>query len=139
MTKYVNITPHQVTIWRDGKIIAELVESGIVARVTTDQSRIIKQIPELGGITMLASEYGPIVGLPDPVPGTIYVASSLVGMAAAHIRSRLAVRKLKGEILTAAEEIMLNRDDIVCPDTGPSCVKNEHDKVVGVTRFQVWS
>ncbi len=69
----INLTPHPLAIHTPAGII-DVPPSGAVARcaeVRTDR-------PPIDGIPVPAASYGAVIGLPGPVPDTIYVASALV-------------------------------------------------------------
>ena len=107
MMKFINLTPHQITIRCGDGRDCDVPPSGTVARVTVSQ----KQIGTLDGIPVVANDYGDPTGVPDPKDGTIYIVSSLV-------KSRLN-----------------SRDDVVAPDTGATAIRDAEGHIVAVTRL----
>jgi hypothetical protein len=93
----VNYTPPTVTV-SNGCILREFASQG-VARVTERQQVIGKH----GDFELRRTEYDAIVGLPEPVEGTLYIVSLVVLQANAHMAQP--------------------RTDLVAPDTGASCVR----------------
>jgi hypothetical protein len=111
----INLTPHKVTIYsRDGeKVIAEIPPSGMVARVAVTS----KTIGEVAGIPIRKAEYGEIENLPDPMPDTYYIVSTVV--------------------LIALREKGIHRPDVLAPDTNPdSVIRDPEGRVIGVKYFQ---
>lgn len=77
--RIVNLTPHELTfIGDDGAVIARIPPSGSVARVASTS----KKVGEIDGIPVFSTEFGDVVGLPDPEEDTVYVASTLVAQVA---------------------------------------------------------
>ena len=113
--KFINLTPHEVTIYDDhGNIKLRIPPSGVVARVQT-RSIIIGEIE---GVPLRITEYGDITDLPDPQPNTIYIVSSIL----------LIALKTKGIV----------RNDVVAPDTNPdSVIRDSQGRIIGVKYFQV--
>jgi hypothetical protein len=115
MVGFINLTPHKVTIYSsDGKkIIAEIPPSGLVARVTVT-SKIIGEVAE---IPIRKAEYGEIENLPDPMPDTYYIVSTVV--------------------LIALREKGIHRPDVISPDTNPdSVIRDPEGRIIGVRFFQ---
>ena len=80
MTRFINLTPHDIVIFRDGK--RKLIPAtGKVARV----SARCKQITDVDGIPVMQNVYGEVEGLPDPEANTIYIVSSLVACRAQRV------------------------------------------------------
>jgi len=81
--KFVNLTPHQINIYRGETPYISVPPSGTVARLTesTSGGLLIETIE-----TILVS-LGKVDGLPNPVEDTIYIVSMplLMGMKAAGI------------------------------------------------------
>lgn len=74
----VNLTPHPVTIIRETTDPVTLPIGGSAPRLSVKRVRLTP-IPQNGGpIPLCRSEMGSVVGLPDPVPGTILIVSALV-------------------------------------------------------------
>lgn len=115
MTKFVNLTPHEVNVYsQDGKkLILSIPPSGKVARVSVTY----KTVKNINGIPVNRVEYGEIVDLPEPEKDTIYIVSVVVLMAL----------KSKG----------INRSDVLSPDTNPhSVIRDEKGQIIGVKAFQ---
>ena len=79
---------------------------GIVPRVETVE---VPSAP-VEGIPTVVRKMGHVVGLPDPQEGVWYLVSSLVFEAS-------------------------ERSDLLCPDTGKTCIRDNHGNNVAVTRF----
>jgi len=82
----VNLTPHEIHLYR-GDELAEKIKSSGIARVAV-RSEVIG---EIDGFPISKNFYGEITGLPDPLPGIFYVVSALVAQAAAGKRTDLLV------------------------------------------------
>jgi len=133
----VNLTPHDVNIVVNGKIIT-IPPSGQVARVSTNQ-KVVDSVKYDGiEIPIVQTTFGEVHGIPDvcgnchkdpktcPVvfkdaicdeqePKHIFIVSSLVAMA------------------------LSGRKDIVAPDTSPNgVVRDSYGNIKGVKRFQRW-
>lgn len=76
---FINLTPHDLNIVGDDGVVVDIPKTGDVARVNVDRVKV----GSVNGIDLFNSVYGDVVGLPDPVAGTIYVVSGLVRSAAA--------------------------------------------------------
>ena len=72
----INLTPHAITIVRDGGNIT-LPPSGTIARCTVAR----RQVGSVDGIPINRTVFGAVEGLPDPQPGTYYIVSALVAQA----------------------------------------------------------
>jgi hypothetical protein len=115
MVGFINLTPHKVTVYdlEGKKVIAEIPPSGMVARVAVT-SRIVG---EIAGIPVRKTEYGEVENLPDPMPDTYYVVSTVV--------------------LIALKEKGIHRPDVIAPDTNPdSVIRDSEGRVIGVRFFQ---
>ncbi len=116
--RFVNLTPHPITL------IGELGDvtiqpEPVPARVETKtvQSRVLdtynNTCPQAGyafsatGFPVRRVEYGAITGLPDPQPGMVYIVSTVVAQAA-------------------------KRPDVLYPDTGSDCERDERGQVRAV-------
>jgi len=98
--KFINLTPHTVRL-NDG---TEILPSGIVARVTATYTPF-----DENGICQAV--FGPIQGLPEPQPDTIYITSALVAQAA-------------------------KRQDVVSPATGhPQAKRDTNGQIISVPGF----
>ena len=108
---FVNLTPHDIVVYRDDDRTETIPASGQVARVQTIQ----EQVDELNFIPVVRTKFGEVEGLPEPRRDTVYIVSSLV------------LQALRG-----------SRKDIVAPDTGPeSAVRDENGRIIGIRRFQI--
>ena len=67
---FVNLTPHDVHIIGGPTIPA----SGTVARLLVSTEKL----GMIDGVPVVRTAYGPILDLPDPAEGTIFIVSSLV-------------------------------------------------------------
>lgn len=78
MPTIVNLNKHAITVSVDGNQF-EIAPSGQVATVS------VKSVPcgEVNGIPLVRSEYGEIVGLPEPQDGVLYLVNMLVGQRGA--------------------------------------------------------
>lgn len=99
MAKFVNLTPHTVTITgADGTVLLTVAPSGTVARCAVS-TRIVDVID---GIEIRENVFGEASGVPEPQKDTYYLVSRLV--ATACNRSDLlvpdgAVRDEQGRII----------------------------------------
>lgn len=100
---FVNLTPHDIVL-NDGTVFPK---TGIVARVAVTHGPF-----DQNGICR--TQYGEVIGLPDPFGSVIYIVSALV--------------------LSACKD----REDLVAPATGhPDCIRNEKGQIVSVPGF-IW-
>lgn len=106
MTRILNYMPHTLNIQLADDIL-EIPSSG-VARCKVENV----QVDEINGIPVVTAEYGDIVGLPEAVPGTIYVTSMLVAQRS-------------------------GRQDVFGPDSGPSAIRVDGQVVAvrNLTRY----
>lgn len=104
---FVNLTPHEVVLFRGDEVVMRIPPSGKIARVGVKQ----EQIGEVAGVPVVKNVYGDVEGLPAPRPNTFYIVSSIV------------LSRVEG------------RDDVVAPDTGPTAVRDEAGRIIGVRRF----
>lgn len=108
-TRFINLTPHAVTIRFDGYELT-VPPSGTVARVTT----VTEPVDTPHGVPTVRQTYGTVEGLPDPERDTVYIVSALV----------LAALRGSGRV------------DVVAPDTGPeSAIRDEKGQIVAVRRL----
>jgi len=108
--KIVNLTPHAIVLRTSGE--TTVPPSGSVARVSATPGAVTQR----EGFPCPVAEatvYGDVEGLPSPVPGVIYLVSSMV------------LARCTG------------RADVFGPGTGPNDepVRNEKGQVVAVTRL----
>jgi len=100
---YINLTPHAIKL-NDGTVFEP---SGIVARVSAD----LQEAEFLGGVQLYRQTFGDVEGLPEVIPGTMYIVSALVFAA-------------------------VDRGDCVAPATGSKeTVRNEAGHIVSVPGF----
>lgn len=74
MNKYVNLTPHTVSVITEYGPNVNFPPSGDVAQVSVIRNCIAR----VNGIQFYEAEYGPINGLPVPSEGVSYIVSGLV-------------------------------------------------------------
>lgn len=102
--KFINLTPHAIRL-NDGTMFEP---SGVVARVSAD----LQAVEPVGGVQLFRQTFGDVEGLPEQMPGTMYIVSALV--------------------LAAID----NRLDCVAPATGSKeTVRNEAGHIVSVPGF----
>lgn len=115
----INLTPHDIAIHANapggGVYVVFVPPSGRVARLD-EEYRVITELV-LSGEAWVAvgrPRYGAILGLPEPKPGVLYIASARVAEAAAG----------------------LGRRDVVAPDTSPgSAIRDPDGQIVGCRRL----
>ena len=93
--RLVNLTPHAITIIGDDGAVT-VPPSGTVARVASETC-VIDQIV-VDGITISVDTaswmwFGPVLGLPDPEPDTLYIVS----------RSVLSAKPDRADLVTPGE------------------------------------
>lgn len=101
--KFVNLTPHDVRIRLADSMVAEPLDTDIVLSQQEIPLRIEESVVSqevVDGVTIRLTEFGEIVDLPDPVPGTMLIVS----------------------MATAQQAYALGRRDVVAPDTGEDSV-----------------
>jgi hypothetical protein len=106
---YENYTPHPITVFTEGGQI-DFPSRG-QCRVTEEQ-QLVGHHRE---IQLRTTTYGSIDGLPAPKEGVRYIVSLLVTQA----NKRMSVP----------------RQDLVSPDTGKTCIRDEKGQIKGVTGF----
>ena len=107
----VSLLSHEIVVRLDGRDIT-IPPSGQVARVAATS----REVAKVGDIPIVATEFGEIVGLPEPKPGVLYLGSTLLAQAAAR----------------------LGRTDVVSPDTGPTAIRQD-GQTVAVIRLQTFA
>jgi len=100
--KIVNLTPHDINVIVDGDVTV-IPRDGTVARV----NQISTVVDKINRIPVSVVRFGDVVGLPDPVPGVIWIVSALVKQA-------------------------VNRSDVVSPG---ELVRNSDGNVIGCKGF----
>lgn len=113
-TTFRNYTPHTIRVERpDGEEGLVLPSLGVV-RVTEEQS----VHSTVGWIELRKTLYKEITDLPEPEKDVLYIVSIVVAQAN----------------LRAAQP----RTDLICPDTGPSCLRGENGQIRAITGFVVY-
>lgn len=110
----VNLTPHALTL-RDGEGTDHTIApSEQVARVSSTPGTL-SSVPGIPVPVATATVFGEVSGLPDPIEGSVFIVSALVGGA------------LVGK----------GRSDVLLPGTGPNdgAVRNDKGHIVAVTRL----
>lgn len=98
----VNLTPHAVNLIAADSSVA-LPPSGAIARCAVTRETV-GQLEIVGvAVPLTRTRFGAVEGLPEPVPGTLYIVSALVAQAA-------------------------KRDDLVIPD---DAVRDEAGRIIG--------
>ena len=85
--------------------VGSIPASGLVIRVETTE-RILGAV---NGLPLIKTVLGGVTGIPDPSENTLYIVSAFVAQAS-------------------------NRQDLICPDTGNSCIR-ENGNIVAITQF----
>lgn len=107
MTTFCNLTPHAVTIVSDDGDAITIAPSGTIARLSTRD----QDAGTIAGIPIVVRRTAAITGLPDPVPGHVYIVSAMVAEAAA------------------------GRTDVLAPDTGPTAIRDADGRITAVRRL----
>ena len=108
--KIVNLTPHDVKLFHEGKEHV-FPNAGVIARVASSS----EFSHSVNGLPVHKTIYAEVENLPEPQDGVIYIVALLV-----------------------AQVLAGTRTDIVCPDTGPdSAVRDNKGLIAGVKRFMV--
>lgn len=89
-----NLTPHAVTIMREGQEALSIPSEGL-ARVAVS----LAPCGELDGIPTVAQTFGAIEGLPAPEDGVFYIVSALIVSAAR------AEGRTTSDLLTPADQV----------------------------------
>jgi len=106
----VNLTPHVIAIANAaGEIVREIPPTPPAARVSTRRPRVERE--PIAGVPFAETVMGRVENLPDEDGRRIYIVSRVVISA------------------------LPDRTDLVCPDTGPDCVRDEGGRVVAVRRL----
>lgn len=109
MAKLENWTPHEITLFLADGVTKKVIPSSGIARVKQTNFVLGPLAVDEGDIPLVHSEFGAVEGLPCPMPGTMYIVSSLVASAAK------------------------DRDDLLVP-TG--FVRDEGGNILGCTGLQ---
>jgi hypothetical protein len=108
--KIRNYTPHTIHLHCNGEQVT--FPSHGVARVAEEQT-VVRTTTQ--GYEIRKTLYKQITGLPEPVDDTLYVVSIVVAQANARAPQP--------------------RPDLLCPDTGLSCLRDERGTITGITGF----
>ena len=76
---FTNLTPHTLNVRKADGTFLELPPSGTVARRSVE--RVV--VGEVDGITVYATKFGHLEGLPEPDEDAIYIVSALAAQACA--------------------------------------------------------
>lgn len=74
----INLTPHAISIYADGKTMLVTVEPTAPAARCAQRSEVCGYA---GEIPIYRMEFGEVENLPEPVEGTVYIVSRLVATA----------------------------------------------------------
>lgn len=108
MERFVNLTPHVVSVHLDDGVVRRIAPSGRVARCGVE--RFVEG--EHAGIPVSVTRHVCYLDtVPEPEEGVLYVVSTMV----AHL--------------------LWDRPDVVAPDTGPDCIRGPDHRVEGVRRL----
>lgn len=77
----VNLTEHRVDIMAGDQVRASFPPSGVVARVIEDVAALPDILAEPCALPQARVAYGATSGLPEQVPGTLYVVSRVFAAA----------------------------------------------------------
>lgn len=112
--KIVNLTGNDITIIGNYRqIVTTIPRSGRVATIRYERE-VVRMVNGKIPLVCIPDEMISIGGVPDPEPGVLYVASSII---ASHLK----------------------RPDVVSPDTAPGGVVKENGRLIGVRGFQSWA
>ena len=76
--KFVNLMQHEIVVRRPNDDDLVIPPSGDLARVESHTS-----IPfTIDGINVSRTSFGTVIGIPDPIPGVIFLVSTLVAQRA---------------------------------------------------------
>ena len=120
MYKLINLTPHDIYLYRDGslddkdKLLLTVPSTGVIARVEQSMEKEgyigLNSTLQDGrhiSVPIVKSKYGKISGLPAPQENTIYIVSGIVAQQA-------------------------NRDDVVFPT---DFVRDDKNRIIGCRAF----
>jgi len=119
MSTIINCTPHDINVvMPDGAAIC-YQKTSWVARVETTQ----EEAGDINGIPCFKTSYGNVTGFPD---NEMFISEILeAGNDIFYIVS--------GIVKSACP----NRDDLLVPDTGKTCIRDDAGKIIAVTQFIV--
>jgi hypothetical protein len=75
--KFINLTPHDITVIRASGDSTTFAKSGTIARVS--QETVVARTVD--GINISTATFGPVVGLPEREDDTLYIVSAMVKSA----------------------------------------------------------
>ena len=104
-----NLCPHDIVVFFRQK--TKIIKSEGLARVVVSETPNGTIQVDGSPIPLVRVEFGEIEGLPDAEQGTVFIVSSIV------------------------KEAAKERNDLVAPDTGKSCIRNAAGQILGITRF----
>lgn len=108
--KIVNLTPHEIVLYKEGKkIIFE--PSGLICRVDIEQ----KKEKEIEGIEVYKNELNKVIDFPNK-EGELYIVSSIVGQE-------------------LAKE---GKKNYIVPNTTKNEIRDSENKIIGVTSFMIY-
>ena len=102
--RVVNLTPHEVKIVDGGNNVVAVFPSDGVARVS--QHDVL--VDEINSIPVVKTEFGEVLGLPEPTEGTVFIVS----------RITVEVARARG----------LNTDDLLITS---GAVRDDQGRIVG--------
>lgn len=106
--KFVNLTPHAITVRLADGTDRTFAPSGTVARVATTPG---VDLPDADGIPCRSAQtWGEVEGLPAPADDTVLIVSALV-------------------------LVRVSRQDVFAPDTGSDAIRNDKGQIVAVRRL----
>jgi hypothetical protein len=110
MKKFYNLTSHPITIQKPNGEVKEIPPFGIVARMSYNErvDEVIEDTP------IMVKEDITFSNLPHPQAGVYFIVSQF--------------------IFNEAEK-KLDRNDLLCPDTGQSAVRDEKGEIINITRL----
>ena len=76
---FVNLTPHALNVRKANGTSIEIPPSGTVARRSAE--RVV--VGDIDGITVYATKFGQLEGLPEPSEDTVFIVSALAAQACA--------------------------------------------------------
>lgn len=104
----VNLTPHDVLVVDDdNRVLMNIPSSDLVARLKTQPVNVGR----INGVPLVKHKCISFINLPVPDPGTMFLVSSLI-------------------------QQFSSRGDLIAPDTGPSCVRDNGRNVVAIRQFK---
>jgi len=75
--RFVNLTPHAINVMHDSGHVVTIQPDGTVARV----SMAGMHVANIGGFDISRQSPGPVVGLPAPTDGVMWIVSAMVRTA----------------------------------------------------------